>query len=309
MVAGLMRPTSAVVCLIFPLLVTSFFEGPALGLALCPIFLLVFSRGPVHTIDVIMLTALCLFAVLIAGITSNKYRQVFAQATRCATRLEVARAVQKSMEPPPCLIVGPLKVLTRMEVCHDLGGDFVGVRMLADGGVLVLVGDVQGKGPQSALTAAYLEGVFHHCCMAGVERPEDILKRMHELLESKDGGRFVTAMCLRFCPRARFVRVANAGHPLPIVVAKQPRMAGKTGLVLGVAGLFELGLADLELDADERLLLMSDGCYEEEGVTASLTLLLQSPGVGMEDILGWLDRNTGEHRDDRTTVLLERLRV
>lgn len=306
LMAGLARPASASACVLFPLLLTSFFEGHRVGCGVGLLLLLALGLGPMESPDLVLAASLCLLSVLLARLASSKYRQVFCQVANCATRLEIARAVQRSLEPPSCVTIGPLRIHTRIEVCHDLGGDFVGLRGLADGGVLVLVGDVQGKGPQSALTAAYIEGVFHHCCMAGVDIPEKVLENLHQLLQSKDGNRFVTAMCLRFCSEGRRVRVANAGHPLPIIVSERPRMTGETGLVLGLSMLFEVGVTELELEAGERLLLLSDGCYEDDCISPPLAHVLSRRGAGMDDILGWVSRTACQHIDDRTMVLIEK---
>jgi len=307
MILALVHPTSAAVWLLFPLLVVSLLEGLQVGFLVCPLLLSVFWLGPVSLWDLFLLTGLSFFAVCMAGVTASKYRHLYQHRRRLLRRLEVAREVQRTMEPPPSLLVGPIQMLTSMEVCHELGGDFVGARPLEDGGALVVVGDVQGKGPQSALTAAYLEGVFHHCCLEGVARPEEVLWRMHQLLESKDAGRFVTVMCLRIDKTGRFWRVANAGHPLPIVFGGPAQRVGTTGIVLGLAGIFEVGICDFELTSGQRMLLLSDGCYEEETVSESLHRLLGCKDLCFQDILDWVGQSCLEHSDDRTVVLLSTL--
>ncbi|MFA5505623.1 MAG: PP2C family protein-serine/threonine phosphatase [Vulcanimicrobiota bacterium] len=306
MMLAYLRPGTAVVALIFPLLLLSFFEDTRLGLLLSPLCILIYSHGPVGAPEIAMFVAFCLFSVAISGVTSHKYRQVFIENHRCSSRLETARQVQQAMEPAPNLTLGPLRVHTRFDVCQDLGGDFVGVRELGDGSALILIGDVQGKGPQSALTAAFVEGIFHHCCEVGVWQPHDILSHIHKLLPGKGVGRFVTALCLRSCPQGRCFQMVNAGHPLPIVFGRKPRTEGLAGLVLGLEGMFCLESSHFELAADERILLLSDGCYEEEGVTPDLASLLKSSKVGVSDVLSWLDDRVDPDRpDDRTVVLVE----
>ena len=57
-VVALLRPTSATVALIFPLLVTSFFEGVGAGLRLSPWMIAIFARGA-SGLDVLLFAALC----------------------------------------------------------------------------------------------------------------------------------------------------------------------------------------------------------------------------------------------------------
>lgn len=302
------RPQSAPVCLVFPLLLTSFFEGPLAGVLYSPLALAVwaFSQPGLEGIDLGLFLALCMFSIQISGVTAGKYRELFAHRRIILDRLELAREVQRGMEPPAHMQVGGLLMHTSMEVCDALGGDFVAARELPDGGALIVLGDVQGKGPQSALTAACVVGAFDQCCRQGIERPEEILRRLHELLDGPRGGRFVTALCLRCEPCRRRWEIANAGHPRPIVFGPtRVAMFGGSGLVLGLDELFEVAQAQVQLVEGERLLLMSDGCYEEEDVVPGLAEVLREPGVEMREIQRWFARNPVQQVDDRTLVLLE----
>jgi hypothetical protein len=302
--AGL-APTSAAAALLFPLLVTSFFRGMRAGMAFLPLALAVFWSGPVGLLDLTLMAVLCAFCVLISGVTAQKYREIFAHRQGLLQRLQIAREVQRGLEPPACLTIGSLKISTQMEVCNELGGDFVGLSPLEDGGALLVMGDVQGKGPQSALTAAYLQGAFHDCRQSGLTRPEDILERLHVLLANKDEERFVTAICVRASARGDHFEIANAGHPRPVLFGKgQSRMVGESGVVLGLQGVFELGCHQLTLKDGERLLLMSDGCYEEEEVSPSLAALLNDQELVLAQVLGWVNVTAGQLADDRTVVLL-----
>lgn len=301
---SLSQPASAGVYLLFPLLLVSFFEGPQLGGRLSFLFLLMLACIGTSPWEMLILVPLFLFAVSLAGITASKYCHLYQHRKRLIKRLELAREVQRTMEPPTSLLLGGVHMQTRMEICQELGGDFVAARRLPDGGALVVVGDVQGKGPQSALTAAYLEGVFHHSCVSGMTSPEEVLKSMHHLLENKDGGRFVTAMCLRSDGDGRHWRIANAGHPLPILFDEVARRVGQTGVVLGIMGVFELGIADVEMNESQRMLILSDGCYEEEEVSESLQALLH-PKSSLDEILDWIQDSNLNLHDDRTVVLLQ----
>ena len=152
--AAVSRPSSAVVYLLFPLLLVSFIEGPRLGYALSLLFLAVLGLTRVSSGEMLILGPLFFCAVSLAGVTASKYCHLYQHRKGLIRRLELAREVQCTMEPPASLYLGSVHMQTRMDICHELGGDFVAARSLPDGGALVVVGDVQGKGPQSALTAA-----------------------------------------------------------------------------------------------------------------------------------------------------------
>lgn len=304
-VMALLRPTLAAVTLIFPLLVTSFFEGVGAGLCLSPWMIAIFARGA-SGLDVMLFAALCLFSVLISGVTSGKYREIFLHRQGLLTRLEIARQVQCGMEPAGLVVRGELRTQTRMEVCHELGGDFVAIFSAPDQATVLVMGDVQGKGPQSALTAAYLQGVFQECCYEGLLDPEQILTHLHRSLEGRHETRFVTALCLHYSSGGS-LKFANAGHPKPIVIGMAgPRMVGGAGVVLGLSGIFELATHTTRLMPGESVLLMSDGYYEEETVSPALAALLRTTGLEFSALLSWMDANSDKDRDDRTVVFLTR---
>lgn len=308
LLVALWRPQSAVVSLTFPLLLTSFFEGPLAGLAYCPVALAIwaFSQPGLQSFDLALFLALCMFSIQISGVTAGKYRELFAHRRLILDRLELAREVQRGMEPPSRMQLDGLTIHTSMEVCDALGGDFVAARKLDDGGAVIVLGDVQGKGPQSALTAACVVGAFDQCCRQGVVQPGEILLRLHQLLDGSHGGRFVTALCLRCQPCHKLWHVANAGHPRPIVFGPERAvMLGASGLVLGLEELFEVSNDQIRLGEGERMLLLSDGYYEEEEVVPALAEVLRRPGVKMAEIQAWFAAHPVQQVDDRTLVVLE----
>ena len=243
---------------------------------------------------------------MISGVTSGKYREIFLHRQGLLTRLEIARQVQCGMEPAGLVVQGELTTQTRMEVCHELGGDFVAIFSAPDQGTVLVMGDVQGKGPQSALTAAYLQGVFQECCCHGLLEPEQILTHLHRSLEGRHETRFVTALCLRYSSGGG-LQISNAGHPRPILIGMtEPRMVGGAGVVLGLSGIFDLATHTAQLLPGESVLLMSDGCYEEETVSPALANLLRTAGLEFSTLLSWIDANSDQDRDDRTVVFLTR---
>lgn len=144
-----------------------------------------------------------------------------------------------------------------------VGGDFYSLRDLGGGRVSVAIGDVSGNGISAALVMSRVAHDIERGLSAG-EAPASVLGRMNADLLDVESEMFVTASCIRLDVAARRLTLANAGH-LPLVVR---RASGETFAWGGASGV-PLGMApceyldeDLELEARDILILMTDGLVE-----------------------------------------------
>jgi serine phosphatase RsbU (regulator of sigma subunit) len=117
-----------------------------------------------------------------------------------------------------------------------LGGDFYDVVDLGEAGVLVLAGDVAGKGVEAAGVAARARYVI--VAQAGLDPdPGVFMERANQaLVRSLPRGRFVTVAACLVDPAAGTVTTCLAGHPAPLRI---------TGRATGVAGEAERRQTDL----------------------------------------------------------------
>ena len=96
-----------------------------------------------------------------------------------------------------------------------MGGDFGDVFVLDDGQVVVLIGDVAGKGMEAA---GLTETVRSTVAFATIDAsPAFVLGKTNELLLRHDpDGPHVTAFYCLLDPRTGHLAYASAGHPSPI---------------------------------------------------------------------------------------------
>jgi hypothetical protein len=167
----------------------------------------------------------------------------------------------------------------RMEAALQVGGDFYDFVTTAEGAVLLIVGDVSGKGIPAAMMQSSLTTLFRvHA--ATTSDPDVIASRMSEALLSQTGGQpYATAILARLDRLPRRITYVNAGHP--------------TGLVLRLADTLELDaggpplglLPDARYDSASFDLAPGDiGVLLTDGVTEVLEgiplLLRQAPEYG-----------------------------
>jgi phosphoserine phosphatase RsbU/P len=93
----------------------------------------------------------------------------------------------------------------------QVGGDFFRIVPEGDGGVLVVVGDVSGKGLRAAMTVSALIGTLRTIPLVS---PGWILNALNSGLAGNLHGGFVTCCAARITHDGR-VTIANAGHLSP----------------------------------------------------------------------------------------------
>jgi sigma-B regulation protein RsbU (phosphoserine phosphatase) len=145
---------------------------------------------------------------------------------------------------------------------HEVGGDFYRTVHLKDGSLLVIVGDVSGKGLDAAmLVAAVLGGLANET----ERRPGSLLDYLNHAVMGRTGGGFITACAARFSPDGRVV-VANAGHIAPYLDGREMEL--ESGLPLGVS--LQASYAETEMQMGGRVTFTSDGVVEARDAKGEL---------------------------------------
>nr|WP_245547166.1 SpoIIE family protein phosphatase [Nocardia brevicatena] len=147
-----------------------------------------------------------------------------------------------------------------------LGGDFYDVVQDADGLVHAIIGDVSGHGPDAAATGVALRLAWRTLVLTGVtgSRQLRLLERVL-LAERTDRQTFATATSLVLDPSTRQVLVRRAGHPgmLHHAHGELRWLEVPGGAALGfMPGRAQWPVSEIELAADARLMLFTDGLFE-----------------------------------------------
>lgn len=149
-----------------------------------------------------------------------------------------------------------------------IGGDFFEVVSLGQDRAVVGLGDVSGKGPQAALTAALARTAFH-AAVREHDDPARILQVMNALLTPalERMQAFITAAVARLVSDPLLLAYASAGHVEPVVWhAREERLEllPATGLPLGVTPEADHGSSQVRLAPGSVVILYSDGVTEAE---------------------------------------------
>lgn len=138
---------------------------------------------------------------------------------------------------------------------QEVGGDFYQVLPGADGSLLLVVGDVSGKGLKAAMTVSAIVGALRDF---EARRPGRVLEHLNRVLCRQVSG-FVTC-CAALVEAGGPETMANAGHLPPYCNGRE--MEVEAGLPLGVIGGAEYPEHRFELQANDQLTFVSDGVVE-----------------------------------------------
>jgi serine phosphatase RsbU (regulator of sigma subunit) len=243
-----------------------------------------------------------------------------AEKERLARELELARRIQESLLPAVDLEAGPLVVRAVFEPAAEVGGDYFDIFTPTDELMIVATGDVAGHGLPAGLLMASLKSTVAALIHEGYSGA-DLIARVNSLIAGNRQGRtLVTLAVLEFDLEAGAVRLANAGHPPPLLIgpdgAVDELMAGS--LPIG-SHLSRPSSLERPLPPGSRVLLYSDGLVEavsEDGEPYGyerLRELVTATGARsgleiMESIRQSLSEHVGEVplADDLTLLVIER---
>jgi serine phosphatase RsbU (regulator of sigma subunit) len=195
----------------------------------------------------------------------------------------------------------------------DIGGDWYDVVGVDDGRVLLVVGDVSGRGLRAATVMASLRYAIRAYAAQG-DAPEVILFKLSRLIEVGRDGHFATVLCGLVDVAGRSVSFANAGHPRPILLGESGAelVATITGAPVGVA--VEPPVATTVIvPPGGTLLAYTDGLFERRGESPDVGLARLCDATAgydsLDDLLdGLLHELTPDGGNDDTAILAVRWR-
>jgi hypothetical protein len=172
-----------------------------------------------------------------------------------AAEVEAARTVQQMLIPAVPPVTPGFAVESVYLPARQVGGDFFLVVPSGDGSLLIVTGDVSGKGLQAAMVVSTILGALRN---ESSRSPATVLANLNQVLLGQVRG-FVTCTAALIAPDGR-IALANAGNPAPYLNGRE--LAVSAGLPLGmVAGIGYEETAG-QLARGETLTFISDGVVE-----------------------------------------------
>ncbi len=200
-------------------------------------------------------------AMLFLALTVLLLRRLAASVGRqrqMALDIKQAQEVQQMIVPEARVEHPGLSIEPVFRPAREVGGDFFQILPHpTDGSLLIVAGDVAGKGLQAGMLVALLVGAIRTALETSYD-PAFVISLLNRQLIGRAQGA-TTCLALRIAADGA-VKLANAGHLPPYLNGKQLGMEG--ALPLGLFAGAEPSQMRFQLEPGDRLVLISDGILE-----------------------------------------------
>jgi hypothetical protein len=211
--------------------------------------------------------AYAIFLVSLAAVILYRFIRVSQDEQRSNAEISAARSVQALLIPTQLPSNHNFMLESAYLPVNGVGGDFFQVLPLKDDSLLIVVGDVSGKGLQAAMNSSTLVGALRNELS---HDPATVLDHLNHVLlgavatpgavpELDAAPCFATCLCARIYPDGTLT-VANAGHLSPYRDGRE--MPLPPGLPLGVIADNHYEQTSFQLNRGDRLVFLSDGVVE-----------------------------------------------
>jgi hypothetical protein len=222
-----------------------------------------FARWDLTLLSARGLTTACVLAALLALLFRDQ-RKATEERALFAGEIQAARNVQQYLIPKHLPPTPGFSIESEYHPAREVGGDFFQVLpQAADGSLLLVVGDVAGKGIEAGMLATLIVGAVRTAATFTSD-PAHILALLNERL---CGRGFVTCLALRI-EQDGSATLVNAGHLPPYLNGKELAMEG--ALPLGVVAGMQFPAFRFQLADGDSMMLMTDGVAEAQDAQGRL---------------------------------------
>jgi hypothetical protein len=219
--------------------------------------------------------AYTIFLGSLVAVILYRFIRVSQDEQRANAEISAARSVQALLIPTHLPSNRNFVLESAYLPVNGVGGDFFQVLPLKDDSLLIVVGDVSGKGLQAAMNSSTLVGALRNELS---HDPATVLEHLNRVLLGAVAAPgavpdldcapcFATCLCARIYPDATLA-IANAGHLSPYREGRELELP--PGLPLGVIAGNRYEQVTFQLDHRDRLVFVSDGVVEATNAEGEL---------------------------------------
>ena len=216
-----------------------------------------------------------IFLTSLIAVILYRFIRVSQDEQRTDAEIAAARSVQSLLIPTQLPSNKNFMLESAYLPIHGVGGDFFQVLPLQDESLLLVVGNVSGKGLQAAMNSSTIVGALRNEL---AHDPATVLNHLNRVLigavsspgEVPDldaAPCFATCLCARIYADGTLT-VANAGHLGPYRDGRELELP--SSLPLGVIADVEYEQVTFHLDQGDRLVFLSDGVVEAQSPSGEL---------------------------------------
>lgn len=193
-------------------------------------------------------------------------REVESQKDQLEHELKVVSEVQRKLLPKQLPVIDGFKLAAHYETSRYAGGDYYDIIELPDNCWGFFIADAEGHSAPAAVLMAMTCALFRSYPGSAAD-PAEVLRYLNKHLCKVADPSFMTALYAHYDAKTKTMRIARAGHPLPMVF----RNSDQKAIELNCPGVYPLGIEPYEievpvtetkLESGDRFLVYTDGLTE-----------------------------------------------
>jgi len=245
------------------------------------------------------------FDELTLGVESQRraIAQKLESERRAARDLEIARQVQAKLFPQRMPAVRTLEYAGACLQAREVGGDYYDFLDLGRERLVLVIGDIAGKGIAGALLMANLQANLRSQCAIAADEPRRFLRSVNQLFyENTADGDYATFFFAEYNDKTGWLRFANCGHLAALLLRRDGTLEPLASIAT-VLGLFEdwdCMLEERQLFPGDTLVLYTDGMTESFNDSGE--------EFGEQRLIEALQRHRGESSQALVSSLLDEVR-
>jgi serine phosphatase RsbU (regulator of sigma subunit) len=240
-------------------------------------------------------------------VTANENERLYAE------QRSIAQTLQHALLPDSLPQLPGIEASARYEAGVEgieIGGDWYDVIDIDDRRLLLVVGDVSGRGLKAATTMAELRYAIR-AYAAQSDGPAEILTKISRLVSVAESGQLATVLCATVDMTKREMSITSAGHLPPLLLANGDSryLHAEVGLPIGVEEGTVYHSTTVTVPPDATVVAFTDGLVERRGESIDqglerLRAAATGHDVGLPELLGRLvsDMANGRSEDDIAIV-------
>ncbi len=240
---------------------------------------------------------------LIILIRSNRMSR---QQAVLESEIANAREVQQVILPQAIESISGFHIECIYEPAREVGGDFFQIVPVSNERLILVIGDVAGKGLPAAMLVSVLVGAIRSIADFR-NSPDEILAHLNQHMMGRTNGGFSTALAALFTADGS-VSIANAGHLPPYLDGREVELPGALPLGIDRGAIYEA--TKLQLELGSRLTFYSDGVIEAQDKSGQLFGFERGREVSIRPANAIVEAAKAfGQMDDITVITVERLAV
>lgn len=241
---------------------------------------------------------------------------------RMEEELNIAKSIQKGLLPDPIPEIDGIDLAAQTISSREVGGDYFDVAKTPDGGTILAIADVTGKGVPAALLMANLQSMLHVLLPVDISLSE-ATERINDLIfNNTPSDKFITFFWGKYINKHSILQYVNAGHNPPLMLRSESsefEELTEGGLLLGAMKTFMPYVqTDIKFNPGDLLVCYTDGVNEafdpsgkeEYGEERLKNCILANRGKNSATILQEIEKDVnnythGHFQDDLTLLILK----